>query len=79
MQVSIPRPGFAQILPISSGIEVADPDLDEWRPVCLKTNQGPPQPHKGEVMIKLYLNLGMVTAMLLTASIARADSLELKN
>jgi len=30
-------------------------------------------------MMKLYLNFGMVTAVLLAASIARADSLELKN
>ncbi len=30
-------------------------------------------------MMKLYLNFGMVIAMLLATSIARADSLELKN
>src|SRR5208337_38915 len=53
--------------------------MDEWRPVCLKTNQRLPEPDKGDDMMKLYLNFELVIAVLLAASIARADSLELKN
>jgi hypothetical protein len=53
--------------------------MDEWRPVCLKTNQRLPESDKGDDMMKLYLNFELVIAVLLAASIAQADSLELKN
>jgi len=38
----VPTRVFVYILPVSSGMKVARPDVDAWPPVCLKTTKGDP-------------------------------------